>query len=228
MSTFAQPQQGQQEQPSEVVSGTVTQIVTKPNEKWVIEVTPDGSQYSKNCWTKDFGLVQQMGNAIGQAFDFVCRRNHYQGPSGPTSSLWINSVALYGSTPVGEMQIPGTGQVHTPAAPLNAQGAVIQQPVIQGTPSLSPMEKETRIMREAAMKVAAHMLPYMKPEERSLPGMVTVAEGLIRYYQQGPDVVNGRPGDDPTPTQRNIQSELGELVEQGVLVEDTGGDDIPF
>jgi hypothetical protein len=33
------------------------------------------------------------------------------------------------------------------------------------------------------------MLPFMPAEERSLPGMVTVAEGLMRYFVQGPQAV---------------------------------------
>ena len=210
-------------QETEVISGTVTQIITKGNDKYVIEVTPQGSQFGKNLWTKDAGLVQQMAGSVGQAFDFVCRRSHYTRQDGqPGSSLWINQLAMFGSTPVAPtVQIPGTGAVQPVAGPVNTQGAPVQQ--TQGLPTLAPMEKEERIMREHAMSVVAQMLPHMPASERNAPGMVNVAEGLIRYYKLGPSALNGgNPGHDV------IDEALDDLVQEGLLVEDTGGDDIPF
>lgn len=75
-------------------------------------------------------------------------------------------------------------------------------------------------MREHAMSVVAQMLPHMPASERNAPGMVNVAEGLIRYYKLGPSALNGgNPGHDEG---------IDQLIDEGVLVEDTGGDDIPF
>lgn len=159
---------------TEVVSGQVVGVITKPGDKWQIEVNT-GGQYTRRLWTKDAGLVNQMNGAVGQSFDFVCGKSHWQGQSGPVTSLWVNSVAMFGSTPATPAQQQQPVPTQLPA----------QQPV-QGLPTLSPMEKDMRIMREHAMGVAATMLPYMKPEDRNFGGMVTVAEGLIRYYQQGP------------------------------------------
>jgi hypothetical protein len=180
MSTFTPPQQGQQ-QPTEVYTAQVTEIVTKPNDKWVIVVQPDGSQYTRNLWTKDYGLVQQMEQSINQWFDFICRRNHYDGPKGPTSSLWINELAAPGSTPrTAPEQVPGSGPVSSPTVHPSVQA--FQTP---GQPGISPMEKEERILREHGMNMAVLMLPYIPVDERNLPGLVNVAEGLVRYYKLG-------------------------------------------
>ena len=210
MSTYTQPQQGQQQQQAEteVVSGQVASVITKGPDKWQIAVNT-GGQYTKNLWTKDAGLVNQMMSAIGQSFDFICGVSHWQGQSGPVRSLWINGLANYGSTQQGQ---PGGGSDYHPGyaqqqpvqqqpmqqqpvpqqAPMQQQAPPQQAPV-QGMPSLAPMEKEERIMREHAMSVAAQMLPHMEPTERNFLGMVTVAEGLIRYYKLGPPPNGNQP-----------------------------------
>lgn len=184
---------------TEVVSGQVVGVITKPNDKWQIEIST-GGQYTRRLWTKDAGLVNQMSAAVGQSFDFVCGVSHWQGQTGPVRSLWVNSVAMFGSTPAQQGQAYQQPQGQT--APPQQQQPVTQQPVtqqpVQGLPTLSPMEKDMRIMREHAMGVAATMLPYMKPEERNFLGMVNVAEGLIRYYQQGPPP-NGQPQPEQQP-----------------------------
>ena len=54
MSTMGQDGQAE----VEVVTGTVTGIITKGPDKWQVAVKTDPtSQYSKNLWTKDYDLV---------------------------------------------------------------------------------------------------------------------------------------------------------------------------
>lgn len=192
---------------TETVSGQVVGVITKPGDKWQIEVST-GGQYTRRLWTKDAALVNQMQGAVGQSFDFVCGVSHWQGQTGPVRSLWVNSVAMFGSTP---------------AAPLPTQqptqGQQLPAPT-QGLPSLSPMEKEERILREHAMNMAVLMINQMPPEERSLPGLVNVAEGLIRYYREGPSAVNGK----AAPA---AEQQMPEPV-QGEIPAPHPDDDIPF
>ena len=109
MSTQA-PEQGQPE--IEVVTGQVMHVIVKGEGKWQIAVQPQGSQYTKNLWTKDAGLVQQMEASINHHFSFVCGPSYWNMADGKqVRSLWINSVTT-----------PGQAQEQT----------VIQQPVIQG------------------------------------------------------------------------------------------------
>ena len=180
--------QQQQDREIQVVTGQVTSVITRPNDKWIIEVTPQGSQYTKNLWTKDYPLVQQMEQSLNQWFDFTCGVSHYQGPQGPTSSLWINGISTAGSAPQtnGPQTQAPTQQVRGSGPPPN---------------TISQEVKEDRIMRQTAMKVVAFMLPYLPEEERNAQGMIAVAEGMVVYFKLGPEAVRSLPPDGPqTPS----------------------------
>ena len=180
----------------EVVTGQVTHIIVKGEGKWQIAVQPQGSQYTKNLWTKDYGLVQQMEANINSWYSFVCGVSPWTNAQGqPVKSLWVNEVTAPGQVVQAEVtqaqaqtaqQIAGT-EAHSPGADS------AQRPQAQGQPGISPLEKEERIMREHAMGVVALMLPHLPPAERNAPGMIAVAEGLIAYYKLGPAAANGQP-----------------------------------
>ena len=179
------PEQGQQE--TEVVTGQVMHTITKGNGKWQIAVQPQGSQYTKNLWTKDYPLVQQMDQSINQWFSFVCGPSYWTMPDGKqVRSLWINSVTAPGQA--GEPGIQGGPQ---------QQGNQQPQQQAQGLPGISPLEKDERIMRQTAMKVAAFMLPHLKPEERNAEGMITIAEGMVAYFKLGAAVLGGQSNHQP-------------------------------
>jgi hypothetical protein len=167
----------------EVVTGQVTHIIVKGQDKWQIAVVPSGSQYAKNLWTKDAGLVAQMEANINSHYSFVCGPSYWTMADGKqVRSLWINSVTAPGMAGNGQQPATTTGQA-----------VVAQAREAQGQPGIAPLEKEERIMREHAMGVVALMLPYLKPDERNARGMVAVAEGLIHYYRLGPDAFVGKP-----------------------------------
>ena len=211
----------QQQAETEVVTGVVASVITKGPDKWQVAVNT-GGQYNRNLWTKDAGLVNQMMGSIGMSFDFICGVSHWTGQSGPVRSLWINGITAAGSTPQQQpvqqapqqqyqqpvqqqpvqqqypqpqAQFPPNVQQPQPQAQSNWQGA--QQALAQqAQPQVrtSDEERESRIMRQTGMKIAAHMLPYLPPEERTFQGMVTVSEGLVRYFRAGEAAVNGQPG----------------------------------
>lgn len=214
----------QQQAETEVVTGVVASVITKGPDKWQVAVNT-GGQYNRNLWTKDAGLVNQMMGSIGMSFDFICGVSHWTGASGPVRSLWINGITAAGSTPQPQ------GQVPTQAAPLpqqpqqQYQQPVQQQPQATFPPNVQPQpqqwpapqpsqamqqqpavrtsdeERESRIMRQSAMKIAAHMLPYLPPEDRTFQGMQVVSEGLVRYFRVGPEQ-NGQPQPQPQPAQQ--------------------------
>lgn len=203
MNTFA-PQQGQQQSETEVVSGQVTGVITKGPDKWQVSVQPQGSQYTKNLWSKDAGLVGQMQSAVGQWFDFICGTSYWTNNEGKqVRSLWINGITAPGGAPApvaAPAPLPQQQPMHpsvaafqptqygTPA-PQAQQQHVPQATAQQQAPpavQIGGEERETRIMRQTAAKVAAQMLPYMAPEERNALGMMTVAEGWVRYFRTGP------------------------------------------
>jgi hypothetical protein len=217
--TMQQPQAD-----TEVVSGQVVGVIVKGQDKWQISVQQPGSQYTRNLWTKDAGLVNQMQQSIGMHFDFLCGASIWTNQQGqPVRSLWVNGLSAPGQTPVQQQpvqqpaqqappqQFQQTGGV--PQQQFSGQQPVAQPPMqqqpAQGLPGIAPMEKEERIMREHAMSVAAQMLPHMDPSERNFLGMVTVAEGLIRYYKLGPPP-NGNQPQQQQPVPVAPQSEGAE------------------
>ena len=99
----------------------------------------------------------------------------YQPPQGQQSQAWQTSP----------------GQPSQGYSGPQAQPQPQFQPQPEQRPALAPQRlpeevKEMRIMREAAMKVAAALLPYLPPEQRNLSGLQVVAEWQVRYYTGGP------------------------------------------
>jgi len=84
---------------TEYVSGVIEGIIQKGPDKWQVAVKPDGSQYTKNLWTKDAELIAALAQKIGGHGVFVCGVSDWVNQSGQAvRSLWINSLS---DTPVG-------------------------------------------------------------------------------------------------------------------------------
>lgn len=49
-------------------------------------------------------------------------------------------------------------------------------------------QREIRIMRQTASKIAAQTLPHLDPSEQTPEGMVQIAEFWVSYYVNGPGV----------------------------------------
>jgi hypothetical protein len=79
---------------TEYIAGTITGIVQKGADKWQVVVQPDGSQYTKNLWSKDAELVAALSEKIGAHGAFVCGVSHWTNNEGkPVRSLWIDSAS---------------------------------------------------------------------------------------------------------------------------------------
>lgn len=82
-----------EERETELVTGTVGGIIQKATDKWQIEVTPPGSQYSKKLWTKSETQVALATGLIGQTATFECGVSHWTTNDGkPVRSLWVNAI----------------------------------------------------------------------------------------------------------------------------------------
>ena len=80
-------------QAPEYVAGVIEGITQKKPDTWQVSVKPDGSQYSKNLWTKDAELVGRLTPLIGQHRSFVCGASDWVNAQGnPVRSLWINQI----------------------------------------------------------------------------------------------------------------------------------------
>ena len=200
----------EQQQEQQLVRGQVSGIIQKNIDTWQIAVTPEGSQYAKNLWTKDAALVNDMGQRIGQSFDFLCNVSHWTRQDGQSvRSLWANVVGAFGTLSDPQPQQAQSYQQPQPQQqyqqPQQQQSTTTTQPQ-QQQPAMAaqiPQEvKEMRIMRQTAMKVAAALLPYLPPEQRNLSGLQVVAEWQVRYYTGGPQAEPWQEQPQNGPTQQ--------------------------
>ena len=122
--------------------------------------------------------------------------------------------AGHGSLPQQPQQmptaVPSTGLAPQPQQGIgNLQPQMPPQPVVQNPPfppqpqyqgmPLPPQgqqatirhevvdsdQRETRIMRQAATKVAASFLPMLAEEDRNLGSLIRISEQLLKYYREG-------------------------------------------
>jgi len=197
---------------SEQVIGTVLSVTQKKPDTWTIQVTPDGSSpdYHKNLWTRDNVIAQTMVGMIGQREAFHCNASYWTMKDGPNAgaevrSLWINAV---GQAALG-MPVTPAGQQVVAAQAAQAAGPVVgtagtnvalapviftPQPVPMGVTApptqlppaqLPPDERQARIERQTASKVAAILLGYLPEGERSLTSLFSISDRLAAYYAEG-------------------------------------------
>jgi hypothetical protein len=214
VSTFPDQQQRETEQ----VTGTITGIVQKGPDKWQVVVVPDGSQNSKNLWTKDQQVVGSLSTMIGQRMAFACNVSHWlhQATQQMNRSLWIEAV---GPSAVGSPALAG------PPLQQQPQPVVVQPQVMpMQAPAVNQDVKEQRIHRQTASKVAAIMLTHVQPEERTMSTLFVLAERLVAYYNDGlpaPETLDDL-------MHRAMPQGIDGDAARGVGYDNTPPDDIPF
>lgn len=69
----------------------------------------------------------------------------------------------------------------------NGQAGLTQLPIPFTGSSGSPSEpdRQIKIMRQTATKVAAHLMPYLPESERTPTGLLAMADFLVLYYEHG-------------------------------------------
>jgi hypothetical protein len=227
--------QGQQvsaERETEQIIGTVSGIVQKGPDKWQAVVIPDGSQYAKNLWTKDAGLIGSLSQMIGQRLAFACNISEWihQSSGQPVRSLWIDAVgaaapgspAMQGPPYVQEAQQAQQSAMNVPQAGFGAPSTIPQVLTSVGAQPYNDDPKQDKIHRQTASKVAAILLSNLKPEERTMDTLLQLAERLVAYYDNGLPV---RTLDDEIT--RAMPRDMDSYYDQPVQPY-TGDDDIPF
>lgn len=193
---------------TEIVHGIIQGIVQKGADKWQVEVNI-GQQNPRRLWTKDAALVGQLSMMIGQQTSFLCGISHWTNQQNqPVRSLWINGVGA-GGQPAQMPQPPPVQQ--QPVQQWPQQQPVMQQPTVvqpmavpmgpvaQLSPPQSAYEqKEDRIHRQTATKVASILISHVPAEQRTLDNVLALAERLVAYYENGlaQTVMDGSSGPD--------------------------------
>jgi hypothetical protein len=184
-----------EEREIELVAGTIGGITQKKADTWTVAVTPEGSQYAKNLWTKDADLVVSLGAKLGEHGAFVCGASYWTMNDGTqVRSLWIDSVAD------GTENVPE--RVATPAAAApdpKTLANVINSP----SKSSSEMSKEewarkdSAIHKMACIKTAADALKHTVPSDPSAEDLSKFLDRVFTLtYRWHQSVIAER--DDPT------------------------------
>jgi hypothetical protein len=184
-----------EEREIELVAGTIGGITQKKADTWTVVVTPEGSQYAKNLWTKDADLVVSLGAKLGEHGAFVCGASYWTMNDGKqVRSLWIDSVAD------GTENVPE--RVATPAAAApdpKTLANVINSP----SKSSSEMSKEewarkdSAIHKMACIKTAADALKHTVPSDPSAEDLSKFLDRVFTLtYRWHQSVIAER--DDPT------------------------------
>lgn len=159
-----------QEREMELVAGTIGGITQKKADTWTVAVTPDGSQYAKNLWTKDVELVEALQAKLGEQGAFVCGASYWKMQDGKqVRSLWIDSLSD-GTENVPERVVP----------PGTAQRDGAPQKTAQSDGGMSKEEwarKDSAIHKMACIKTAADALKHTIPSQPT-------SEDLNRYSEQ--------------------------------------------
>jgi hypothetical protein len=188
----------QAERETELVAGTIGGITQKKADTWTVAVTPEGSQYAKNLWTKDADLVESLAAKIGQAGAFVCGVSVWQKDGRDVRSLWINEAVE--RERMDDLHIPARS-VATPEAA--AQGITATARAAQTPSGGEGMSKEdwarkdSAIHKMACIKTAADALKHTIPSDPTPEDLSRFCERVFSLtYRWHTNVIAER--DDPT------------------------------
>ena len=132
----------------ELVAGVIEGVTQKRPDTWQVAVKPEGSQYTKNLWTKDQALVSALTAKLGQAGSFVCNASYWTNQSGAqVRSLWIAGEGSEGAAP-------------SPSLPQTAASS--------GSSDVDWDAKERRDYRSRAYAQAVSALAHTYEREESL------------------------------------------------------------
>jgi hypothetical protein len=143
----------EQERETELVLGVIEGVTLKREGTWQVAVKPDGSQYTKNLWTKSEETVRALEKLLGEHRAFACNVSYWENKSGQqVRSLWLEHVSEDGEAPAA---VPKPGGLPAPA-----------------TSSLTMSKedwarKDSAIHKMACIKTAADALKHTVPSDPS-------------------------------------------------------------
>jgi len=165
-----------QERETELVVGTIGGITQKKADTWTVAVSPDGSQYAKNLWTKDADLVESLSTKLGQIGAFVCGASYWSKDGKQIRSLWITSADT--NAPDGDGDGNAPQSVPTPSAPAQAPA-----PQTKGGEMTKEewARKDSAIHKMACIKTAADALKHTLPSDPSADDMAKYLSRVAQF-----------------------------------------------
>jgi len=192
------------------VTGHITGIEARNGGWFAVAITEQGAQYPKKLSTKKPDLVQAAQQMMGQYVDAIYNEsestNINPNNGQPYMNRYLEALAMAGQglppapqqsfQPQPQQQpIPQQQQWNQPQPqggyqpqPMQPQPQPVQQPIQQtqyANGVVTPQQKEERIMREAAAKVAVDLIQHLDPADRTLASVVRISEQLVGYFRDG-------------------------------------------
>jgi hypothetical protein len=178
------------------ITGHITGIEARNGGWFAIAIQEQGQTYPKKLSTKKPELVQMCQQMMGQYVDALYNEsestNINPNNGQPYMNRYLEAIAMAGTMPMQAQPQPQQfqGQPQTFAGQPAAQPFTppVQPPIQQAQYAngvVTPQQKEDRIMREAAAKVAAEFLQHLDPADRTLASVVRISEQLVGYFRDG-------------------------------------------
>ena len=191
------------------ITGHITGIEARNGGWFAIAIQEQGQNYPKKLSTKKPDLVQMCQQMMGQYVDAIYNEsestNINPNNNQPYMNRYLEAVGMAGSMPqpqapqqsfqpqpTAQQFAPQQQPVQQPQQWNQPQPQMQQQPIQQpqqqypgSQPVVTPNQKEDRIMREAAAKVAVQLLDHLDPPDRTLASVVRISEQLVGYFRDG-------------------------------------------
>jgi hypothetical protein len=179
------------------IVGTV-QGLEQRNGGWVaVAILAPGKEYPVKLSTKKQELIGQAQQMMGQVV--TAGYNEAEGNSinphtgTPYINRYLEAIAY------GQVDLVGAPTQIQPQQQMPQQPQFVPQPAPQaqnfqgqpqgfaGAPAAVPFsdQREAKIHRQTASKVAVELLVHLDPSERNLASLVRISEQLVKYYDEG-------------------------------------------
>lgn len=242
------------------VIGTIAGLEQRSGGWVAVAIMEPGKEYPKKLSTKKQELISQAQQMMGQVVTAGYNETESTNINPHNGQPYVNrflealafgAVDLVGTPtqiqpqqympqqPVQNQPQQGMPQQQYQPQPQTAvqpqpQTNYVPQPQpIQQPQPMAPMvdQREIKIHRQTASKVAVQLLGYLVPDERNLASLVRISEQLVHYYDNGvqwttPPVQ----AQSPQPQQQQVQQQhQGGYENPGEFQPGpSGDDDIPF
>jgi len=220
-----------------VIQGQIVQIEPRQNDWIAVHIAIPGRQYPTKLSTKRPELIQVAQQMFGQFVDalfneeestsinphsgrpYINRYLEQLGPAGAIPQPMQQPMPQQQQAPVAipttmmqpqvqpQPQQFGNLQPQLPPQPMPQPQPVQPQQMPFLTQSVSDSERENRIMRQAATKVAAAFIPMLDENDRNLGSLIRISEQLLRYYREGVSWETNPIGPDGQPQQPQMQGQ---------------------
>jgi hypothetical protein len=167
------------EKEQELVAGTIGGITQKKADTWTVAVTPEGSQYAKNLWTKSTSLVEALQGKLGQHGAFVCNASYWTRQDGQqVRSLWIEAESDGTENVPERVATPGAASQAAAQSAVKMAGAALVKTSNDVMTKDEWARKDSAIHKMACIKTAADALKHTLPSGQ---GSELTTEDLNQY-----------------------------------------------